>query len=200
MLYYCTMTTVGSVLGCLALFYVGYRGGTVLLKKKYAARHLKTIVSWHQRFQFLTIMIPAILPPPTPFKIFVISAGVLKMNPKKFILSVALGRSIRYFLEGYLAVQYGEKVLNHQKENYLNFSWIILILAIVALLTFLLYRKYYSLRQNPNSQNFRQYRLMFERHTIPELISNWVDYSTRQLITQLFLMGQISSCIFLDSF
>ena len=151
MFYYCAMTTIGSVLGCLALFYVGHRGGTVLLKKKYAARHLKTIVSWHQRFEFLTIMIPAILPPPTPFKIFVISAGVLKMNPKKFILSVALGRSIRYFLEGYLAVQYGEKVLNHLKENYLNFSWIILILAIVALLTFLLYRKYYSLRQNPNS-------------------------------------------------
>lgn len=151
MFYYCAMTTIGSVLGCLALFYVGHRGGTVLLKKKYATRHLKRIVSWHQRFEFLTIMIPAILPPPTPFKIFVLSAGVLKMSPRKFILSVALGRSIRYFLEGYLAVKYGEKALNHLKDNYLNFSWIILTLAIVALLTFLLYRKYYSLRQKTNS-------------------------------------------------
>ena len=151
MFYYCAMTTIGSVLGCLALFYVGHRGGKVLIQKKYAARHLKTVISWHQRFEFLTIMIPAILPPPTPFKIFVLSAGVLKMSPRKFILSVALGRSIRYFLEGYLAVKYGEQTLNHLRDNYLSFAWIILALGIVALLTFLLYRKYHSLRQKTNS-------------------------------------------------
>ena len=96
-------------------------------------------------------MIPAILPPPTPFKIFVLCAGVLKMSPRKFILSVALGRSIRYFLEGYLAVKYGEQTLNHLRDNYLSFAWIILALGIMALLTFLLYRKYHSLRQKTNS-------------------------------------------------
>lgn len=151
MFYYCAMTTIGSVLGCLTLFYVGRKGGTVLIRKKYAERHLKTVINWHQRFGILTIMIPAILPPPTPFKIFVLSAGILKMNPTKFVLAVALGRSFRYFLEGYLAVKYGEQVFNHLRDNYLGFSWIILALVVIVLLTFLLYRQYCSSQQKTNS-------------------------------------------------
>ena len=151
MFYFCAMTTIGSVLGCLVLFYVGRKGGAVLIQKKYTARHLKTVIKWHQRFEILTIMIPAILPPPTPFKIFVLSAGVLKMRPAKFVLAVTLGRSCRYFLEGYLAVKYGEQVLNHLRDNYLGFSWVILALVIIVLLTFLIYRQYYSPQRKTNS-------------------------------------------------
>ena len=70
MLYYCSMTTIGSILGCLLLYLVGRKGGEVLTRKKFAPRQLEKIGGWYRRFGILAVIIPSILPPPTPFKIF----------------------------------------------------------------------------------------------------------------------------------
>ena len=141
MLYYCTMTTVGSIMGCLILFYVGHKGGEVLIRKKFAPRQLEKIAGWYRRYGVLTVIIPSILPPPTPFKIFVLTASVFKVGLGKFILAVTVGRGFRYFLEGYLAVRYGEQTLHYMRNNYPTVAWAVLILAVVGFLTFLLLRK-----------------------------------------------------------
>jgi LPXTG-motif cell wall-anchored protein len=70
-----------------------------------------------RRYGLLAILIPSILPPPTPFKIFVLAAGVSKVRKKDFILAVAIGRGIRYFGEGLLAVYYGEAAAEFIREN-----------------------------------------------------------------------------------
>ena len=141
MLLYCSMTTLGSILGCMTLYFVGRKGGAVLARKKLAPRHLEKIGSWYQRFGILTVIIPSILPPPTPFKIFVLSASIFKVSPGKFLLAVTLGRGFRYFLQGYLAVRYGQKALFFMKHHYPTVAWVMLALLISGLLIVLLFRR-----------------------------------------------------------
>ena len=70
-----------------------------------------------RRYGLLAILIPSILPPPTPFKIFVLAAGVAKVRPLHFILAIAIGRGFRYFGEGLLAVYYGDHAADFLNEN-----------------------------------------------------------------------------------
>ena len=143
MIYYCSMTTIGSIMGCLTLFYVGRKGGTLLLKKRFTPQRLERVSQWYRQFGVLAVIIPAILPPPTPFKIFVLSAGALKMSPAKFILAITVGRGFRYFLEGYLAIRYGNQALHYMLQNYPTFAWGLLAIVVFGLFTFLLIRKFY---------------------------------------------------------
>lgn len=118
MVYYCAMTLVGSILGCLALFAVGRKGGETFLKRKFKPEQIARIGHWYERYGILTVVIPSILPPPTPFKVFVFAAGALQVSYPRFIFGITLGRSIRYFSEGYLAVKYGRQALEYMRENY----------------------------------------------------------------------------------
>ncbi len=118
MLYYATMTTIGSVLGCTVLYWVGRRGGNALLKKRFDPKKVAKVRGWYDRYGLLAVIIPSILPPPTPFKLFVISAGVFEIPVWRFVLAVAVGRSFRYFLEGYLAVQVGQHAMDWMKSHY----------------------------------------------------------------------------------
>ena len=141
MLYYCSMTTIGSILGCLLLYLVGRKGGEVLTRKKFAPRQLEKIGGWYRRFGILAVIIPSILPPPTPFKIFVLSASVFKVSPAKFLLAITLGRGFRYFLEGYLAVRYGQQALFYMKHHYPTVAWVLLALLVSGFLILLLFRR-----------------------------------------------------------
>jgi membrane protein YqaA with SNARE-associated domain len=118
MIYYATMTLIGSVLGCTALYLVGKRGGNALLKKKFDEEKIRKVQGWYDKYGMLAIIIPSILPPPTPFKIFVLTAGVFDIKLGKFVLSVIIGRSIRYYLEGYLAMTLGEHAADWMKDHY----------------------------------------------------------------------------------
>lgn len=118
MLYYATMTVIGSVLGCTALYYVGKRGGSSLLLSKFKQGKIDRVRRWYDRYGVLTVIIPSILPPPTPFKIFVLAAGVFDIPLGKFVAAVLIGRSFRYYLEGYLAVLLGENAGDWMKTNY----------------------------------------------------------------------------------
>ncbi len=109
MVYYALMTTLGSIAGCLALYTVARRGGEAFLRKRFKPHYVDAAMERFRRYGLLAILIPSILPPPTPFKIFVLAAGVAKVRPLDFILAIAIGRGIRYFGEGLLAVYYGEQ-------------------------------------------------------------------------------------------
>jgi LPXTG-motif cell wall-anchored protein len=115
--YYALMTTLGSIAGCLALYTLARRGGEAFLRKRFRAHYVDVAMDRFRRYGLLAILIPSILPPPTPFKIFVLAAGVSKVRRKDFILAVAIGRGIRYFGEGLLAVYYGEAAAEFIREN-----------------------------------------------------------------------------------
>jgi membrane protein YqaA with SNARE-associated domain len=106
--YYAAMTTAGSLLGCFVLYAFARGGGEVFLRKRFSGKRVERGLALYQRHGLLAVVVPALLPPPTPFKLFVLLAGAAKVSPWKFGLAVLIGRGIRYFGQGYLAVLYGE--------------------------------------------------------------------------------------------
>jgi membrane protein DedA with SNARE-associated domain len=107
--YYAGMTTLGSLIGCFLLYGVARRGGEVFLRKRLKGRYVDRAIALYQRHGLMAVVVPALLPPPVPFKVFVLLAGAAAVSPVRFGLAVAIGRGIRYFGQGYLAVLYGEQ-------------------------------------------------------------------------------------------
>ena len=106
--YYAGMTTAGSLVGCFLLYFFARKGGEVFLRKRFSTARVERGLALYQRHGLLAVVVPSLLPPPTPFKLFVLLAGAAKVSPWKFGAAVAIGRGIRYFGQGYLAVMYGE--------------------------------------------------------------------------------------------
>jgi membrane protein YqaA with SNARE-associated domain len=117
--YYAAMATLGSVAGCLLLYYIARRGGEAMFQKQ-AGPRAQHIRAWVGRNGFLSILVTALLPPPTPFKIFVVAAGGLEMPVQTFVLGLLAARGIRFFGEGFLAIRYGDQaghfILTHKLE------------------------------------------------------------------------------------
>ena len=107
--YYAGMTTLGSLIGCFLLYGVARRGGEVFLRKRLKGRYVDRAIALYQRHGLMAVVVPALLPPPVPFKVFVLLAGAAAVSPIRFGIAVAVGRGIRYFGQGYLAVLYGEQ-------------------------------------------------------------------------------------------
>jgi membrane protein YqaA with SNARE-associated domain len=117
MLYYALVTTLGSISGCFALYSLGRRGGEAFIRKRFHARHVDRAMEIFRRYGMLAIIVPSLLPPPMPFKIFVLAAGVAGVRRIDFLLAVFVGRGLRYFGEGFLALWYGEQALTFLQEN-----------------------------------------------------------------------------------
>ena len=115
--YYAGMTTVGSIIGCFLLYGVARRGGEVFLRKRLKGPHVDRAIALYQRHGLLAVVVPALLPPPVPFKVFVLLAGAASVSPVRFGLAVGIGRGIRYFGQGYLAVLYGEQAAEFMKAH-----------------------------------------------------------------------------------
>lgn len=111
MIYYVAMSTLGSVAGCFALFMVARKGGEAFLRKRFSPRHVDRAIAMFQKYGLVAVAVPAVLPPPVPFKLFVLAAGVAGVRPFEFIVAVGFGRGLRYLGEGLLAVWYGEAAL-----------------------------------------------------------------------------------------
>ena len=118
MLKYATLTTAGSLIGCSLLYSVGRKGGEAFLRRRFSDERVLRVQNWYRRHGILAIVIPSLLPPPMPFKIFVLSAGAFGISWPKFLTAIVIGRGIRYFSEGILAVMYGPLAIQFVKENY----------------------------------------------------------------------------------
>lgn len=143
---YAGMAMLGSVLGCVLLFYIAEKGGEALFHK-HAGDRATAIRNWVVKNGFGGMLIAALLPPPTPFKVFVVAAGVFEVPLASFASAIALARLVRYFGIGYLAIRYGREAmpyLVHHKSTVTAF----LILA--ALASYLLSRV--ILRHRPSSE------------------------------------------------
>lgn len=114
--FYAGMTVAGSLIGCLALYVVARRGGEGFLRKRLKGKRVDRALGLYQKYGLLAVIVPSLLPPPVPFKLFVLMAGAAAVSPLKFSLAVVIGRSIRYFGEGYLATLYGERAADFMKQ------------------------------------------------------------------------------------
>ena len=139
--YFPLFAAAGSVLGCNLLYTIVRRGGQAVLRKRFKLENIKKVERAYERFGFLAIGIPAILPPPLPFKIFVATAGALEYPRWKFLLTVMIARSFRYYVEGILAVFYGRRVLLFLKDNGLVIVSIVATLALIALGVYILIKR-----------------------------------------------------------
>ncbi|OLE52036.1 MAG: hypothetical protein AUG51_20270 [Acidobacteria bacterium 13_1_20CM_3_53_8] len=129
---------VGSVLGCLLLYTIMQRGGQAVLRRRFRPDHIERVERAYARFGFLALAVPALLPPPMPFKIFVATAGALEFPRWRFILTVMIARSVRYYVEGTLAVFYGRRVLSFLRDNGMMILSIVGGLCLLALAIYLL--------------------------------------------------------------
>lgn len=114
---YALGATAGSVVGCLILYYISRRAGRRALEK-FPPQKRARVKELVDRYDVLSVLVASILPPPFPFKLFVITAGVFRLSVLRFALAVAGGRAFRFLLEGFLAVRYGERAKDLLAENY----------------------------------------------------------------------------------
>jgi len=108
MLYYAVMATIGSLAGCIWLYLIAKKGGEEFFHR-HAKKHRLTdkVREWVDSNAFLSAFVPSLLPPPLPFKLFVVAEGVFQVPFRTFVTALLIGRFLRYLIEGVLAVHYG---------------------------------------------------------------------------------------------
>ena len=132
MLIYIASATAGSTIGCVCLYKISQKAGQRALDR-FSESKQKRVKDLIDRYDVLSVLVACVLPPPFPFKLFVVSSGVFRLNLLRFTIAIAVGRIFRYSLEGYLAARYGE----HAKEILAHYyPWIGLSLAVLLILVF----------------------------------------------------------------
>jgi membrane protein YqaA with SNARE-associated domain len=139
-LVYSASATIGSVLGCLSLYYVG-RKGDQFIQRRVSAQRVERALGSFRRFGVMAVLIPSMLPPPAPLKIFVLLAGAAGITTSRFVVAMLIGRGIRYLGEGLLAYWYGEAALAFLKNNGRTVSISLTMLLLIALAGYLLWQK-----------------------------------------------------------
>jgi membrane protein YqaA with SNARE-associated domain len=117
LVYYASMATLGSVAGCLALYWLARKGGEAFMRRRFNAERVERATRTIQRYGLLAVLVPSMLPPPSPLKLFVLMAGVARVRPASFALAIGVGRGLRYLAEGLLAAWYGEMALDYIQRH-----------------------------------------------------------------------------------
>jgi len=140
MLLYAASATIGSVVGCLLLYGIGRKGDQFIMRRFSAARVERALGAF-RRYGLMAVLIPSLLPPPMPFKIFVLLAGAAGISTGRFVLAVTIGRGIRYFGEAALAVWYGDQAMMFLEANGRTVSISLALICVAALGGYLLWQK-----------------------------------------------------------
>jgi membrane protein YqaA with SNARE-associated domain len=125
---YASMAALGSLLGCVLLFLLARKVEEAAFHRKVGAR-AAAIRHWVERNGFGGMLLAAMLPPPTPFKFFVLAAGVFEVPLASFASAIGLARVIRYFGVGYLAVRYGADALPYLKAHKLEVTLLVIVVV-----------------------------------------------------------------------
>jgi membrane protein YqaA with SNARE-associated domain len=145
---YVLAATLGSLAGCSALWYVGRRGGEALLVRKFGRDRVDQTRATFKKWDILAIAIPAMLPPPMPFKIFVLSSGVFGVPYRRFAATLIVARGLRYVFWGVMGATYGDAALALLREFDRWFEERgVLILFIVAAVVVAVVVSYYVRRK-----------------------------------------------------
>ena len=106
------MATLGSLAGCSVLWVIGRRGGEPLLERRFGKAQVERTRAAFERWDLWALIVPALLPPPMPFKIFVLSAGVFGVPWRRFAVTLILARGLRYVFWGLMGIFYGDEALH----------------------------------------------------------------------------------------
>ena len=141
-LLYVLMASAGSALGSIVIYGVGYAGGEELLRKRMSAERFEKLHSAFNHHPFWALMFPAMLPPPTPFKLFVLAAAISEMSFVRFLLAVFCGRAVRFLILGILTIEFGPDVVRLTGELFGHHYYWILAASVMGLIVWLtLHRK-----------------------------------------------------------
>jgi membrane protein YqaA with SNARE-associated domain len=123
---YIVMAAAGSALGSLILYFIGYESGEKVLRKRLSPGRFARIHASFDRHEFWALMFPAMLPPPTPFKLFVLAAAVFEMNVWHFLLAIFSGRCVRFLLLSLLTIKFGPQFVHVTGEIFReHFHWVL---------------------------------------------------------------------------
>jgi membrane protein YqaA with SNARE-associated domain len=114
---YVISATLGSLLGCLVLYAIGKKGGASAVRRRFSSTSVERALAAFKRHGVMAVLIPSILPPPAPLKIFVVLAGVADISLARFSAAIIVGRGVRYTIEGLLALWYGERAISFIRAN-----------------------------------------------------------------------------------
>jgi membrane protein YqaA with SNARE-associated domain len=128
---YAFLAMLGSILGCVLLFFLAEKGGEALFHKQ-AGDRAQAIHNWVVHNGFGGMLIAALLPPPTPFKVFVVAAGVFEVPLASFASAITLARAIRYFGIGYLAIRYGREAMPYLAHHKLRVTALLIGIALLS--------------------------------------------------------------------
>ena len=140
--YYAAMATLGSVAGCYVIYYLAEKGGEAFLRKRLKAGHIDRALGLYKRHGLLALMVPALLPPPAPFKLFVLMAGVAGVRPLPFVLAISAARGVRYLALGTLAIFYGDAALELMRTRGRDVAlWLVALIVLGAVAWFVWQRR-----------------------------------------------------------
>jgi membrane protein YqaA with SNARE-associated domain len=124
------MAAAGSAVGSLVIYAIGYTGGEELLRKRVSAERFERLHNSFEKHPFWSLMFPAMLPPPTPFKIFVLGAAVAEMSIGHFVLAIFFGRMVRFAVLALLVIKFGPGAMHVARRFFSHhFHWLLLIVA-----------------------------------------------------------------------
>ena len=130
-LLYVLMASAGSTLGSMVVYAIGYAGGEELLRKRVSPERFAKIHNAFDQHPFWSLMFPAMLPPPTPFKLFALAAAVSEMKFRHYLLAIFSGRFVRFLLLGLLTLKFGPNVVHLLGELVRrHFYWVLLVIAV----------------------------------------------------------------------
>jgi membrane protein YqaA with SNARE-associated domain len=144
MLFYVAMTIAGSMVGCLALHYLGRKGGEALVQKRFTGEKIERAMASLRRHGVMAVLVPCLLPPPAPFKIFILLAGVVGIRATRLAAAIAIGRGIRYVALGLLAVTYGERAMIFMREHGTVYSLVALGVVTAGFTVYMLWGKVHA--------------------------------------------------------
>jgi membrane protein YqaA with SNARE-associated domain len=131
LLFYVLLAALGSTLGSIPLYLVGYEGGEIVLRKRISEERFLRIHRSFERHEFWALMFPGMLPPPIPFKIFVLAAAVFEMKFRDFLAAIFAGRLVRFLAEGLLTIYFGPQILDLLGKVFRrHFYWVLGTVAV----------------------------------------------------------------------
>jgi membrane protein YqaA with SNARE-associated domain len=140
-LLYAFMASVGSALGSIVIYVIGYKGGEELLRKRIPPERFEKIHAAFDKHPFWSLMFPAMLPPPTPFKLFVLAAAVSEMSFVRFLLAIFSGRMVRFLLLGLLTIKFGPDVVHVFGTVFREHLYLVMLVAAAGIIAWLMHRK-----------------------------------------------------------
>ena len=149
LMFYSVMAAAGSAVGSTVLYLIGYLGGETLVRKRISPEKYQRIHDSFDKHEFWAVMLPAMLPPPTPFKLFVLAAAVAEMRYVSFLGAILAGKFARFLILGFLTIKFGPQVVQFMsvmvKQHYVA---VLIGLALAGVLYFVMRRRGQSTAKN----------------------------------------------------